>query len=197
MVGAGVQTMRVARREPGRDVFDRNVDRKIPRRHHGVDAARLVEGHHPLGRVLGRDGGALEIFHEVGREVEAVDRLADLEVRLGIGLALLERQQPRQFLALCCDGVADPAHRPGAIPGRDLAPARLGRTRRGDGIDRRLPRAPAQQPDGAFVDRGMLRLGLALQIAAPVPADEIGFAVMRHPATCSTKVVAIDLKWFV
>ena len=188
----------IAGGEPRRDVLDRYVHREIPWRHHGIDAARAIEGHHPLAGVLRRDRVAFEILDQVGGEVEAVDRLADLEIGLGVWFALFERQQGGKLGAPRGNGIGYAAHSGSALPDRDLAPAGLRLPRRGDCILRRPPGAPDHRTDFRP------SIGECTALTSPAPSFT-QFPPMKLELLPSViklvrfpvKTVASDLDWFI
>ena len=127
---------RVAARERRRPHPHRDHRREVERRDPGDDAERLADrvDVDPGRGLLGE--AALEQRRDPAAELDHLEPARDLAERVGVHLAVLEREQPREVLAVVVEELADRGRRarraarararatPGTPPSR---PARRGR----------------------------------------------------------------------
>jgi hypothetical protein len=104
----------VAAQQCGHEVPRRDRHREVAGRDHGCDAHRDAEGEQALVRHLGRHGLAVQAAALTKEEVAGVDDFPHLAERLGIRLADLLRDQPRQGLGVGLDEPADGGDHPAA-----------------------------------------------------------------------------------
>ena len=114
--------------------------------------------HHPVAGPFRRDGQAVELSRQPGREVADVDHLLHFAVALRADLAHLERDQIAQRLLGVAQRLAEVADQLAALRRRHRAPGGEGLLRRADGavvvgVGRQLHRG--DRLAGARVVRGV------------------------------------------
>ena len=111
----------IAGREPRREVFARDSQRKIPRRDDAVDPTRLPHRHDPAARIDRLIGLALEPGRALGGVAMHQDRGVDLAQGFAvIDLALFERDVAGELLAPRRDHVGHLVAECGALERRHL-----------------------------------------------------------------------------
>ena len=163
----------VARGERGRDQLGGHRVGPVPRADHPDRPARAAHQHHAVTRGERVRKLAPEPLRVLGRHPPVLDELVDLAVGLGVqGLALVERQHPRELIAALLDEVADGVHLRGPLERREAGPALRGRPRRGDRADH-VGAIPLRDLGDLLARRGArCGEGLAARAGRPLAAHE-------------------------
>ena len=143
----GLQDQRAARRERRRDLPDRHQQREVPGHDLGADADRLAQRVTEQVAAGDRDRLALDLRRPARVVAQVGDRGGDVALGRGQRLAVVERLELGELLAVGLDQLGERVHEPGALRRRDLAQRAL--ERRAGGGDGAVDVLGAGLGDGA------------------------------------------------